>query len=171
MKIFRTKFKDLLIIKCRSFKDKRGILRFAFDDRILKKKFVFEYSTISKKNVFRGFHLQTKFKHSKLITVLKGEIIDYVIDLRKNSKTYGKCFKVNLSDKNLKSIYIPEGFAHGYYIKKNDTLIYCKQSNYYRPRYVKNIAWDNPKFKIKFPFKKPILSRKDRRASSFHVDV
>ena len=171
MKIFRTKFKDLLIIKCRSFKDKRGILRFAFDDRILKKKFVFEYSTISKKNVFRGFHLQTKFKHSKLITVLKGEIVDYVIDLRKNSKTYGKYFKVNLSDKNLKSIYIPEGFAHGYYIKKNDTFIYCKQSNYYRPRYVKNIAWDNPKFKIKFPFKKPILSGKDRRASSFHIDV
>lgn len=171
MKIFRTKFKDLLIIKSRSFKDKRGILRFAFDDRILKRKFVFEYSTISKKNVFRGFHLQTKFKHAKLITVLKGEIIDYVIDLRKNSKTYGQCFRVNLSDKNLKSIYIPEGFAHGYYIKKNDTLVYCKQSNYYKPKCVKNITWDNPKLKIKFPFKKPILSRKDSKTSSFRINV
>lgn len=164
MKIFKTKFKNLLIIKSKSFKDNRGILRLTFDDRILRKKFPFEYSTISKKNVFRGFHLQTKFKQAKFITVLKGEIIDYAYDLRRKSKTYGKCFKVILSDKNLRSIYIPEGFAHGYYVKKNDTLIYCKQSNFYRPKYEKCISWNN--FKIKFPFKKPILSKKDRETSS-----
>ena len=86
MKIFRTKFKDLLVIKSKSFKDNRGILRLAFDDRILKKNFLFEYSTTSKKNVFRGFHLQTKFKQAKLITVLRGEIIDYAIDLKNRAK-------------------------------------------------------------------------------------
>lgn len=171
MKIFRTKFKDLLVIKSKSFKDNRGILRLAFDDRILKKNFLFEYSTTSKKNVFRGFHLQTKFKQAKLITVLRGEIIDYAIDLRKNSKTYGQCFNVSLSDKNLKSIYIPEGFAHGYYVKKNNTLIYCKQSNYYKPQYEKCIAWNNCEIKINFPFKKPILSKKDSKNSSRDIVI
>ena len=169
MKVFKTNFQKLIIIKSKSFKDNRGILRLTFDDRVLKKKFPFEYSTISKKNVFRGFHFQTKFKQAKFITVLKGEIIDYAIDLRKKSKTYGKCFKISLSDKNLKSIFIPEGFAHGYYVKKNNTLIYCKQSNFYRPRYEKCISWKS--FKIRFPFKKPILSKKDRTTSSSDIFI
>ena len=166
MKVYKTKFKNLLIIKSKSFKDLRGVLRLNFDDRILKKKFVFEYSTVSKKNVFRGFHFQTKFKQAKYITVLKGEIIDYALDLRKSSNTYGKCFKINLSDKNLKSIYIPEGFAHGYYVKKNNSLIYSKQSNYYKPEYEKCISWNDNKIKIKFPFKNPVLSKKDKGVNS-----
>ena len=90
MKIIKTKFKDLIIVKQKNNTDKRGSLRETFNNKILKKKFVFEYCTTSKKNVLRGFHFQTKFKQSKYVNVIKGKILDAVIDLRKNSKTFGK---------------------------------------------------------------------------------
>ena len=100
MIVKKTKFKGLLILKQKNNIDNRGLLRETFDKRVLKKKFIFEYCTTSKKNVFRGFHFQIKNKQSKLVSVLKGEIVDYVLDLRKNSKTFGKTFKIILSKKN-----------------------------------------------------------------------
>ena len=89
MKVLKTKFKDLLIIKQKNNSDNRGGLRETFNDRILKKKFIFEYCTTSKKNVLRGFHFQSKFKQAKFVNVVKGKILDVVVDLRKKSKTYG----------------------------------------------------------------------------------
>ena len=169
MELIKTRFKDLIIIKTKSFKDLRGLLKLNYDYRLIKKKFVLDYSTVSKKNVFRGFHFQTNFHHSKIISVLNGEIIDYVIDLRKTSKTYKKYFKITLSDKNSKSIFIPKGFAHGYYVKKNKTIIFCKQTNLYKPRYTKVIKWNDKNLKIKFPFKNPILSKQDQKSSLFFI--
>ena len=99
MQIKKTGFKDLLIVKQKNNSDKRGILRETFNRKNLKKKFVFEYCTTSKKNVLRGFHIQTKFKQSKYVNVLKGKILDIVIDLRKKSKTFGKTYKIILSKK------------------------------------------------------------------------
>ena len=86
MKIIKTKFEGLLIIKQKKNIDNRGSLRETFNDKILKKRFCFEYFTHSKKNVLRGFHFQTKYQQSKFVNVLKGKILDVVIDLRKNSK-------------------------------------------------------------------------------------
>ena len=163
MKILKTKFKDLLIIKKDLFKDKRGELSINYNKKIIKKNFLYEYAATSKKNVFRGFHYQTKFKQAKLITVLKGKILDCVIDLRKNSKTFKKIFKIILSDKNKKSIYIPEGFAHGYYVYENDTVVNCKQNNYFKPKYEKVIFWNDENYTFNWKFKKPILSNKDKR--------
>ena len=94
MKILNTKFKGLYIVKQKDNTDKRGSLRETFNEKIIKKKFVFEYCTLSKKNVLRGFHFQTKSKQSKFINVVKGKILDVVVDLRKNSKTFGKVFKI-----------------------------------------------------------------------------
>ena len=96
MKIINTKFKDLKIIKHQSFKDKRGFLRVTHNQKKLNKKFIFEYCTTSKKNSLRGFHFQHKHSQAKYVTVLKGKILDCVIDLRKNSKTYGKIYKIIL---------------------------------------------------------------------------
>ena len=94
MIIKKTKFKDLLIVKQKENKDNRGSLRETFNNKILKKKFIFEYCTTSRKNVLRGFHFQTKFKQSKYVNVVKGKILDVVIDLRKKSKTFGKTYKI-----------------------------------------------------------------------------
>ena len=106
MKIYKTYIKDLLVIKQKNNIDKRGSLRETYNKKIFtNKKFVFEYCTTSKANVTRGFHFQTKNKQCKYVSVFKGKILDIVIDLRKNSKTFGKSFSIILSRKNALSLY------------------------------------------------------------------
>ena len=162
MIIKKTKFKGLLIIKQKNNTDSRGNLRETFNDKILKKKFIFEYCTTSKINVFRGFHFQTKNKQSKFVNVLKGKILDIVIDLRKKSKTFGKIFKIILSKKNALGLHIPAGFAHGYYSFEKENIIYYKLDNYYNPKYESGIIFNDRTLKIKWPSKNMIVSGKDQ---------
>ncbi len=167
MIIKKTRFKDLLVIKQKNNTDKRGNLRETFNNKILKKKFVFEYCTISKKNVFRGFHFQLKNKQSKYVNVLKGKILDIVIDLRKKSKTFGKVFKIVLSEKNAIGLYIPAGFAHAYYSYDKENIIYYKLDNYYNPKFEGGIIFNDSTLNIKLPRKKIIMSKKDSRLMTF----
>ena len=116
MKILNTNFQGLKIIQQKKHGDSRGYLRETFIKKIIKwDELIFDYATTSKKNILRGFHFQTKYKQAKFVSVLKGKILDYVIDLRKESKTFGKSYCIELSEKNCKSLYIPEGFAHAYF--------------------------------------------------------
>ena len=167
MKVFDTKFKGLKIIKHDSFKDKRGFLRITYKQKKIKKKFVFEYCTMSKKNSLRGFHFQYKYSQAKYVTVLKGKILDCVIDLRKKSKTFGEIFKIILSNKNNFALYIPEGFAHAYYSYENENIIYYKLSNYYKPNYEDGINSQDKVLKLKWPGKKYLISQKDKNLKSF----
>ena len=167
MIIKKTKFKDLLIIKQKNNKDSRGILRETFNNKILKKKFIFEYCTTSKKNVFRGFHFQKKNKQAKYVNVVKGKILDLVIDLRRKSKTFGKVFSIILSKNNALGLYIPAGFAHAYFSYENENIIYYKLENFYKPQFESGIVYNDKKLKIKWPKKKMILSNKDKRLISF----
>ena len=112
--ILKTKFKDLLVFKNKSFKDKRGYFKELIKENQIKKKLPFTVMSYSKKNVIRGLHIQTKKSQGKFISILKGKVYDVALDLRKNSKTFGKSFTCILSEKNSKSIYIPPGFAHGF---------------------------------------------------------
>ena len=167
MKIKKTEFKDLLIVYQKNNIDNRGSLRETFNDKILKKKFIFEYCTTSKKDVLRGFHFQYKFKQSKYVNVLKGKILDVVIDLRKKSKTFGKVFKIILSKENALGLFIPSGFAHAYYSIDNQNIIYYKLDNYYAPKYESGIVYNDPIIKIKWPKKKFLVSKKDRKLLTF----
>ena len=143
--------------------DGRGNLRETFIKRIIKwDKLVFDYATTSKKNVLRGFHFQSKFLQAKFVGVLKGKILDCVIDLRKKSKTFGKTFKIILSEKNCLSLYIPEGFAHAYYSYDKLNVVYYKLSNFYKPEFESGINVMDKNLKINWPIKKPILSTKDK---------
>ena len=166
MKIQNTKFKGLYIVKQKDNSDKRGSLRETFNEKIIKKKFVFEYCTHSKKNVLRGFHFQTKFKQSKYINVVKGKILDIVIDLRKNSKTFGKIFKIILSQKNALSLFVPAGFAHAYYSIEKENIIYYKLDNYYSPKFENGIIYNDKSLNIKWP-NKIVISKKDKNLISF----
>ena len=168
MKIYKTRFKNLLIIKQKNNLDKRGSLRETFNKQKFKQnKFVFEYCTVSKINSLRGFHFQSKFQQAKYVNVLKGKILDCVIDLRKKSKTFGKVFKIILSEKNCLSLYIPEGFAHAYYSYEKINIIYYKLTNYYKPKFEDGINVMDKDLKIKWPNKKCVLSPKDKRLSTF----
>ena len=115
MKVINTKFSGLKVFQSKSYKDYRGLFKEDYKKKFLKNKnFVFGCTSSSKKNVIRGLHLQRKKTQGKFVTVIKGKIYDVALDLRKRSKTYGKHFSIILSEKNLKSIYIPPGFAHGF---------------------------------------------------------
>ena len=138
-------------------------MRETFNNKILKKKFIFEYCTTSKNNVLRGFHFQTKFKQSKYVNVLKGKILDIVIDLRKKSKTFGKVFSIILSKENALGLYIPAGFAHAYYSYDKQNIIYYKLDNYYAPKYESGILYSDPIVKIKWPSKNVLISVKDKK--------
>jgi len=162
MKIFYTKIKGLKIIQGNQFTDNRGSLKVTFHKKTMNfEKFIFEYSVISKKNVIRGLHFQYKFKQAKLIYVLKGKVLDVVVDLRKNSPTYGKYYSIILSEKNCKALYIPKGFAHGYYCYDKLNIMYYKLSNDYKPQYESGIKWNDKEIKINWPAGKKILSTKD----------
>ena len=167
MKIIKTKFKDLLIVKQKNNVDRRGSLRETFNKKILNKRFIFEYCTTSKANALRGFHFQYKFQQAKYVSVLKGKILDYVIDLRKNSKTFGKTFKIILSDKNCLSLYMPEGFAHAYYSYEKYNIIYYKLTNYYKPQFEDGINVMDNKLNIKWPKNNCNISKKDKALKSF----
>ena len=163
MIIKKTKFKGLFIVKQINNNDNRGSLRETFNNKILKKKFVFEYCTISKKNVLRGFHIQIKNKQSKFVNVIKGKILDVVIDLRRNSKTFGKVFKIILSQKNALGLFIPRGFAHAYYSYDKENIIYYKLDNYYSPKYESGIIFNDTDLKVKWPNKNMKVSKKDKK--------
>jgi len=167
MIIKKTQFKDLLVVKQSNNIDKRGSLRETYNNKILKKKFIFDYCTISKRNVLRGFHFQTKFTQSKYVNVIKGKILDVVIDLRKNSKTFGKTFKIILSAKNALSLYVPKGFAHAYYSYEKENIIYYKLDDFYAPKYEYGIVYNDKSLKIKWP-KKIITSEKDKKLLTFN---
>jgi len=165
--IVKTKFKDLFIFKNKSFKDKRGYFKELVKEKIIKKKFPFTVMSYSKKNVIRGLHIQTKKSQGKFISVLKGRIYDVALDLRKSSKTFGKVFTCILSEKNSYSIYIPPGFAHGFCcLDKENYIIYgCTQ--YRDAKSERAIKYNDRKLRIKWPTKKPIMSKKDKNAITF----
>ena len=168
MKIYKTQIKDLLIIKQKNHVDNRGSLRETFDNRLLKKKFIFEYCTTSKENVLRGFHFQTKYKQSKYVNVLKGKILDVVVDLRKKSKTFGKTYKIILSKENAIGLFIPAGFAHAYYSFDKENIIYYKLNNYYVPEYESGIIYNDKHLNIKWPKNNMLVSKKDKKLITFN---
>ena len=162
MKIKKTKFKNLLIVKQKNNKDSRGNLRETFNYKILKKKFIFEYCTTSKENVFRGFHFQSKNKQAKFVNVIKGKILDIVIDLRKGSKTFGKAHSIILSKQNALSLFIPAGFAHAYYSYEKENIIYYKLDDYYNPKFEDGIIYNDPELKLRLPKSNLKISKKDK---------
>lgn len=168
MQIKKTKLKGLRIVSNKIYKDKRGHFKEDFKSAFFKgSNFIFSCTSKSKKNVLRGLHMQTKKKQGKFVSVLKGSILDVVVDLRKNSRTFGKHFKIELTDKNGKSIFIPAGFAHGFLAREKENIVHYYNTNYRSPKHEIGIMWNDPSLKIRWPIKKPILSKKDKKNLSF----
>jgi len=162
-------FKDLKIFQNKNFVDKRGYFKELFLEKTIKKKIPFLVMSYSKKNVLRGLHIQTKNSQGKYISVLKGKIFDVAVDLRKNSRTYGKHYSCILSEKNSKSIYIPPGFAHGFYSLGDENIVIYGCTNYRNKNSEKTILYKDEDLKIKWPIKnnKIIISKKDHNAPTF----
>ena len=165
--IAKTKFKNLFIIKNKSFKDKRGFFKEINKENKINKRFPFLVMSYSRKNVLRGLHIQMKNSQGKFVSVIKGRIFDVAVDLRKNSKTFGKHYTCVLSDKNSKSIYIPPGFAHGFQALDKENYIIYSCTKYRNKKSETAINFNDKNLKIKWPNKRPIISKKDKDAISF----
>ena len=168
MRAIKTKFKDLKLITTKTFNDKRGFFKEVFQNKVERNNnFVFDCMSYSKKNVLRGLHFQKKKTQAKLLTVIQGKKIDVCVDLRKESKTYGKYFSIELSQKSEHSILIPAGFAHGFLCLSKECVVYYKCSNYRDQNSETTLLWNDPALRINWPNKKPILSNKDRNGILF----
>lgn len=176
MKFYKNKFNGLLIFQPKIIKDKRGVFYESFrKDKLIKElgyevKFCQENSVHSNKMVLRGLHFQKKpFAQSKLISVTNGAIIDVVVDLRKNSNTYSKYFKILLSSLNKKQFFIPAGFAHGYISLVDNTIVNYKVDNYYKPEYESGIVYNDANLNIDWGVDQSnlVISKKDNNLSNF----
>ena len=168
MKKIPTKLKDLYIFKGLNFKDKRGYLRELTIEKLIGKKLIFNILSKSHKAVLRGLHFQSKNSQGKYVSVLKGKILDVAVDLRKNSKTFLKHFKIILSEKNCTSVYIPPGFAHGFLGMEKENLVMYGCTKYRNKKSETGIKWNDKNLKINWNIKKPILSNKDAKNKSLN---
>ena len=168
IKVYRTKFKDLLVLEGKKYTDDRGYLREMLREKTVNKKFKFQILSKSKKNVLRGLHFQLKKPQAKHISVIKGKILDVAVDLRKKSKTFGKTYSIILSDKNCKSVFIPAGFAHGFLTLNNENIVCYSCTEYRSVGDEYSLSYKDPSLKIKWPKIKPIITKKDKYAKNLN---
>ncbi|MEP2671229.1 MAG: dTDP-4-dehydrorhamnose 3,5-epimerase [Cyclobacteriaceae bacterium] len=168
MEIKPTSIKGLVEIIPKVFPDPRGWFYEFYKDVSFSEidssvKFVQENISFSKKGVIRGLHLQlAPFAQAKLVSVIKGKVLDVVVDMRKGSETFGAVFTCFLDDEKHNMLYIPEGFAHGFSALE-DTHFFYKCSSQYNPQFETGIIWNDQRLKIDWLNSSPILSEKDQR--------
>jgi dTDP-4-dehydrorhamnose 3,5-epimerase len=171
MKINKTFIEDLLIIEPQLFKDERGFFYESYNKNNLDINIVFVQDNESKsyKGVVRGLHFQRPpFEQAKLVRCVSGKILDVAVDLRTNSKTYGKSFSIELSSDNNKQLFVPKGFAHGFQVLSEIAIVNYKVDEYYNPDSDSGLIWNDKDLSIDWNLDlKPILSKKDLELISF----
>jgi dTDP-4-dehydrorhamnose 3,5-epimerase len=174
MEIVQTSFEGAYLIKPKVFNDERGFFMESYSKSKLKElgieaDFVMDnHSKSVTKGVLRGLHFQKPpYTQAKLVRVTKGAVYDVIVDLRKDSKTYGKWEGFELTDNNYYMLFVPRGFAHGFCTLVNDTEFQYKCDNEYNPESEGALAWNDPTLKIFWPVENPILSKKDSEAGLF----
>lgn len=172
MKLIHTDIEGVLLIEPIVFADARGYFFESFHKKKLSEhlqvEFVQDNESLSHKGVLRGLHFQhPPYSQGKLVRVITGSVLDVVIDLRKNSKTYGKHIKQVLSSKNKLQLYIPEGFAHGFLVLEDHTIFSYKCSAYYNKEAEDVLFWNDELLGIDWGILNPIVSEKDKKAKKF----
>jgi len=170
MKVTATHFSELFIIEPQIFGDHRGYFFESYnEDQFIKNgfeyRFVQDNQSFSRYGTVRGLHFQKHpFAQSKLIRVLKGKILDVVVDLRKESKTYGKYFSIELTDENKKQLLIPRGFAHGFSVLSPEAEVFYKCDMFYKPKHEYGIVYNDPDLAIDWclPNTEILISDKDK---------
>lgn len=174
MKLIETKIKDLYILDPRVFGDDRGYFFESFNSQTFQEligeevEFVQDNQSMSGENIVRGLHFQNPpFAQGKLVRVIKGEVIDVAVDIRKDSPTYGEHVSVRLSGENNRMFWIPPGFAHGFSSLEEGTIFSYKCTNYYSKESEGSVAWDDPELNINWGVENPIISEKDQESPLF----
>lgn len=169
MKFIKTYINDLIIIQLELIRDNRGAFCEYYNAEKFKKNGIYDTfpqsnMSVSHKGVLRGLHLQSApHEQGKLVRAIKGSILDVAVDLRKDSLTFGKHFSIELTKENMKSLYIPAGFAHGFLSLEDDTMVSYHCTNLYQKDHEKTILWNDEELNINWGIDNPILSEKDRK--------
>ncbi|MBA3704845.1 MAG: dTDP-4-dehydrorhamnose 3,5-epimerase [Bacteroidetes bacterium] len=175
MEIIKTPIPDVLIIKPKVFEDARGYFYESYNAGMLLQhgidaNFVQDNQSLSQKDVLRGLHFQNPpYTQGKLVRVIKGAVLDVVVDIRKNSPTYGQHFDIELSEKNKIQLWVPPGFAHGFVTLENDTIFSYKCTNYYNKAAEDCILWNDTDIAINWNVSSPLLSEKDKSGKPFKI--
>ncbi|MGB0917688.1 MAG: dTDP-4-dehydrorhamnose 3,5-epimerase [Flavobacteriales bacterium] len=173
MNIVSTNFADLVVLETKVFHDSRGYFFEGYKQTALEEvglDIPIVQTNISKSEagVVRGLHFQNPpFAQGKLVRVLKGAVLDIVVDIRKNSKTYGEYFSIELSDENHKALWVPPGFAHGFKTLVDDTIFYYNCTQVYDKSSEGSILWNDPTLNIDWQIDNPTLSDKDQQGQLF----
>lgn len=176
MKLIDTTIPDVKIIEPTVFGDERGFFmetwnQKEFEDKVTGKPtaFVQDNHSKSKKGILRGLHYQTENTQGKLVRVVTGEVFDVAVDIRKDSSTFGQWVGVYLSAENKRQLWVPEGFAHGFYVTSDGAEFVYKCTDFYNPNAEVSIQWDDKDIGIEWPvLESPCLSEKDLVAVSMN---
>ena len=161
----------LYVIEPTVLKDERGYFVETYNQNDMKEAgldmvFVQDNQSMSTRGVLRGLHFQKQFPQGKLVRVVRGKVFDVAVDLRSDSKTYGKWFGVELSAENMKQFYIPEGFAHGFLVLSDEAEFCYKCTDFYHPGDEGGLAWNDPEIGVEWPLEEGvdlIISEKDQK--------
>tara|TARA_B100001250_G_C19815288_1_gene797980 strand:- start:5061 stop:5609 length:549 start_codon:yes stop_codon:yes gene_type:complete len=161
-----TNIQGVIVIKPDVFKDERGFFsetysREKYISLGVNEEFVQDNHSQSKKNTLRGLHYQSQKSQGKLVRVVRGEVFDVAVDVRKDSSTFGKYFSILLNQTNHYQLYMPPGIAHGFYVTSEYANFEYKCTDYYSPENEKGVIWNDPDINIDWPSSKPIISQKD----------
>ena len=179
-KKIETGVKDLFIIEPQIFEDTRGFFLESYNYNTFKELgienvFVQDNHSKSLKGVLRGLHFQKEeYSQAKLISILKGSVLDIVVDLRKDSETFGRYFAIEINEKSKRMLFIPKNFAHGFLTLEDDTEVFYKCDNFYNPKSEAGIIWNDKDLNIDWNLEKYnikeselIISEKDKKNTSF----
>lgn len=169
MNLLPTRLPGVLLIEPRIFRDDRGYFletwsRQRYAEAGLPRDFVQDNLSYSRKGVLRGLHYQHPTEQGKFVTVLRGEVFDVAVDIRRGSPTFGQWEGFTLSADNGRQLYVPEGYAHGFMVTSEDALFSYKCTAPYDPPSEGSVAWDDPDLAIAWPLDGAILAEKDRVA-------
>ncbi len=173
MELIETPLLDAKIIVPRVFEDERGYFYESFNEKSFNEKigdynFVQDNQSKSQKGVLRGLHFQNPpYEQGKLVRVLAGSVLDVIVDIRKNSPTHGKHFSYVLCAAKKHALWVPPGFAHGFLTLEDETVFFYKVTNYYNKESEGCIAYNSKDLGINWGIENPILSEKDKNASTF----
>ncbi len=173
MQLIETPIKDLFVIQPKVFEDERGYFFESFQSKVFADagilvNFVQDNQSLSQKGVLRGLHFQAPpYAQGKLVRAIKGAVLDVAVDFRKNSKTYGQVFTIELNERNKTMLWVPEGFGHGFSTLEDNTIFFYKCTNYYNKASEACVSWNDPTLNIDWKIENPILSEKDKVGESF----
>ncbi len=173
MNVIRTKIPDVIIFEPKVFGDERGFFFESFNQQKfleaanLDIHFVQDNHSKSAKNVLRGLHYQIEQAQGKLVRVTQGEVFDVAVDMRASSPTFGQWVGTHLSAENKRQMWIPLGFAHGFFVLSNTAEVLYKTTDFYAPQFECCVKWDDPSIGVEWPLQDmPILSTKDSQGLS-----